>query len=184
LLLSLKRSPPLYFKTLFVCVLQASPIVGLGVMEATVHVRSCLWQLPFGDQAMALTRQRFEALGGFPNDAPIMEDFELVQQLRRAGAAGAGYIRTLPLAAECNGRRWAQLGVARANLTNQLIMVAYVYGGCSPAAIYDLYYHFVPRRWLDAALAERAAQGGVGGGLASAAASLLTLALGNAAKKQ
>jgi hypothetical protein len=107
-----------------------------------------------------------------------------VQQLRRAVAAGLGYIRTLPLAAECNGRRWAQFGEARANLTNQLIMVAYVYYGCSPTAIYDLYYHFAPRRWLDAALAGRAAQGGVGAGLASAAASLLTLALGNAAKKR
>ena len=39
---------------------QVQPIVGLGVMEATVHVRSCLWQLPFGDQAMAITRQRFK----------------------------------------------------------------------------------------------------------------------------
>lgn len=152
-------------------------------MEASVHVRSCLWQLPFGDQAMAITTQRFWALGGFPS-APIMEDFELVQKLRRAGAAGAGYIRTLPLAAECNGRRWAQLGVARANFTNQLIMVAYVYGGCSPSNIYDLYYHFAPRQWLDAALAERAARGGVGGGVARAAATLLKIALGKAAKKQ
>jgi len=116
----------------------ATPIVGLGTMEATVHLRSTVVQLPFGDQAMAITRQRFDAVGGFDRRAPIMEDFELVQRLRRQRAVGR--IVTLGAAAECSGRRWAVMGVARANLLNQAIMVAYVYGGCGPAEIYELYY--------------------------------------------
>ena len=159
--------------------------MGLGTMEATVHIRSALWQLPFGDQALALTRQRFLALGGFPAESPIMEDFELVQKIRRAGAAGGGYIRTLPLAAECNGRRWAARGVWRTNLVNQVIMVAYVYGGCSPAKIYDFYYHFSLHQWLEDGLRERSARGGLTGSFAGAAASLYMFFFGgNATKKQ
>lgn len=49
-----------------------------------------------------------------------MEDFELVQKLRRASAGGAGRIETLPDAAECSGRRWEARGVWRTNLTNQV----------------------------------------------------------------
>ena len=116
------------------------PIVGLGTMERTVHYRSSIVQLPFGDQALAITKQRFDALGGFPPGAPIMEDFELVQKLRRCGAAGAGWIVTLDAATECSGRRWATLGVWRANLLNQVIMVAYTFGGASTKDIYDWYY--------------------------------------------
>ena len=124
----------------------ASKVVGLWVMEASVHLRSKWYQLPFGDQAIAITRQRFEAVGGFPESAPIMEDFELVAKLRRCSAASSGhfYVETLDAASECSSRRWEVMGVWRANLVNQVIMVAYVYGGYSPAQIYKLYYHFNP----------------------------------------
>ena len=81
------------------------PIAGLSMMEFTVNIRSRFFELPFGDQAMAITKQRYDALGGFPNE-PIMEDFELVQRLRRCGAAGSGYIKTLPARAACSARRW------------------------------------------------------------------------------
>lgn len=116
-----------------------TPIVGLGWMEFTVHVRSALWQLPFGDQAIGISKQRYHALGGFPHE-PIMEDFQLVQQLRRNSAAGVGYIKTLPAAAECSSRRWQRMGVARTNAINQMIMIAYTYLGYSPTTIYNWYY--------------------------------------------
>ncbi|KAK7253832.1 hypothetical protein SO694_00002743 [Aureococcus anophagefferens] len=59
-----------------------------AVMEATVALRSRVLQLPFGDQALALRRDTFEALGGFDDLAklPILEDFLLVHKLRVAGA--------------------------------------------------------------------------------------------------
>ena len=75
-----------------------------------------------------------KALGGFP-DEPIMEDFELVQKIRRASAALTARIprqgngesqrryRLLTLGshyAECSARRWAHMGVWRANLINQV----------------------------------------------------------------
>lgn len=127
-------------------------IVGLGVMEATVHLRSKYYQLPFGDQALGMTRQRFEAVGGFPLNAPIMEDFELVAKLRRisAGTKGRYFVETLEGCgpAECSSRRWEHMSVWRANLINQVIMLAYVYGGYSTHKIYDMYYHFNPSEGL------------------------------------
>jgi len=124
------------------------PIVGLGWMEATVFVRSRCYELPFGDQALAMTRQRFVAIGGFPDNFKIMEDFELVQRLRRCGAGGAGYIRTLNESALCSARRWTRHGVWWTNLVNQAIMILYVYWGYTPDRIYDIYYHFDFATWL------------------------------------
>ena len=46
---------------------------------------------------------------------PIMEEFELVAKLRRRGAAGAGRIVTLPMACECDGRRWAASSIWSTN---------------------------------------------------------------------
>eukprot|EP00615_Pteridomonas_danica_P009077 CAMPEP_0114346602 /NCGR_PEP_ID=MMETSP0101-20121206/13202_1 /TAXON_ID=38822 ORGANISM="Pteridomonas danica, Strain PT" /NCGR_SAMPLE_ID=MMETSP0101 /ASSEMBLY_ACC=CAM_ASM_000211 /LENGTH=182 /DNA_ID=CAMNT_0001483351 /DNA_START=699 /DNA_END=1247 /DNA_ORIENTATION=+ len=117
-------------------------------MEASVYFRSRVYELPFGDQAIAMTRQRYDSIGGFPNE-PIMEDFELVQKLRRAGAGGAGYIKTLMAPAECNIRRWEKYGIARTNLTNQFVMIAYVYGGYSPSDIYHFYYHFNLKNYIE-----------------------------------
>ena len=40
----------------------------------------CPWfctELPYGDQALFMSRQKFDAIGGFP-DWPLMEDYELV----------------------------------------------------------------------------------------------------------
>jgi len=118
-------------------------IAGLGWMEWTVNLRSSLYELPFGDQAMAITRQRFDALGGFP-EVPMMEDFELVQALRRAGAAGAGFIKILDAPATCGARRWAKNKVWWCNAMNQVIMIAYVYFGFSPTQIYQWYYQAAP----------------------------------------
>lgn len=69
-------------------------------------------------------------------------------KLRRCGAGGAGYIKTLLAPAECSARRWEKYSVWRTNLTNQIVMLAYVYGGYSPAQIFDFYYKFNLSDWL------------------------------------
>ena len=113
-----------------------------AVMEATVAVRSRLLQLPFGDQALALRRDTFEALGGFDDLAklPILEDFLLVHKLRVAGARGAGTIANLSTTAHCHPRRWLAKPVWRVNWTNQRVMVLFTYFGYTPLDIYVLYY--------------------------------------------
>mmetsp|Transcript_22721 Transcript_22721/g.73071 ORF Transcript_22721/g.73071 Transcript_22721/m.73071 type:complete len:121 (-) Transcript_22721:71-433(-) len=112
-------------------------------MELTVRLRSTLFQLPFGDQAVALSRRRFESLGGFTDLAkvPILEDFLLVQRLRVLGAEGLGRIVEVPGdPAECDGRRWLAKPVWRVNLTNQAVMLLHTFAGYDPHAIFNLYY--------------------------------------------
>lgn len=56
----------------------------LRLVEIGINMRSRLFALPYGDQAIFLNAQLFHELGGFAN-LPIMEDFELICRLRRGG---------------------------------------------------------------------------------------------------
>jgi len=126
-----------------------APVPGFSVMEMTVGIRAKYLQLPFGDQALAITRQQLEAIGGIVG-APIMEDFAMVQTLRQWGAEGRGWIHIIDRPALCSGRRWEKLGVWRTNLVNQLTMIWY-FSGATPQQIFDFYYgkksDHVPR-WM------------------------------------
>lgn len=54
-------------------------------------MRSTLLQLPFGDQGLALPAATLVALGGWGGRTyPLLEDFQLVQALRREGASVGG----------------------------------------------------------------------------------------------
>ena len=113
------------------------------VMERTVAVRSGFFQLPFGDQAIACRKTTFAALGGFDDlaRAPMLEDYLLVQKLRRLGKAlGTRCISVLPVQARCHPRRWLARPVWRVNWTNQVIMVQVAYRGLTPRQVFELYY--------------------------------------------
>lgn len=112
---------------------------GLAVMEATVALRSTCLQLPFGDQGLAITRSRMQAMGGF-DQVPIMEDFEFVVRLRKAGAAGRGRIKVFDAAMECSARRWEKYSVWKTNLLNQQVMIRYTWLGATTNDIYESYY--------------------------------------------
>ena len=60
------------------------PFPGRWLVESTTNLRSRLWQMPYGDQALFVRRWAFDELGGFP-DLPIMEDYEFVRRLRTLG---------------------------------------------------------------------------------------------------
>lgn len=108
---------------------------GLRLVEWGVRQRSRRWSMPYGDQALFIRADRFQALGGFP-DLPIMEDFEFVRQLKRAGP-----IVILPDAVVTSGRRWKTLGVLQTTVINQLIVGGYLLG-VSPKTLHRWY-----RRW-------------------------------------
>jgi rSAM/selenodomain-associated transferase 2 len=95
---------------------------GLRLVEWGVNWRSRYLQMPYGDQAIFLKTSTFEKLGGFPN-LPIMEDFELMRQLKQQGK-----IAIAPQSVITSGRRWQKLGVIRTTLLNQLIILAYLFG--------------------------------------------------------
>jgi rSAM/selenodomain-associated transferase 2 len=95
---------------------------GVRLIEKMVNVRSHFLSMPYGDQAIFLKASTFHDLDGFP-DIPIMEDFELMLQLRRQGR-----ISIVPAPVITSGRRWQKLGVMKTTLLNQLIIASYFLG--------------------------------------------------------
>jgi rSAM/selenodomain-associated transferase 2 len=108
------------------------PGAGINFLATMANSRARLLQLPYGDQALFLTRENFEKSGGFP-EIDIMEDFALVGKLRKMGR-----IKTLPAAVVTSGRRWQKLGVLRTTLTNQAVIIGYLLG-LSPTSLASWY---------------------------------------------
>jgi rSAM/selenodomain-associated transferase 2 len=90
--------------------------------------RSRYSRLPYGDQALFLSREVFREVGGFP-DMPLMEDLELSRRLRRRGR-----IRIAPASVRVSGRRFLERPVFYTTLVNVFPF---------------LYRCGVPPRWLD-----------------------------------
>lgn len=105
----------------------------LRVIERAVNWRSRYLQMPYGDQALFLTRSAFEQVGGY-QEFPLMEDFDLVRRLRKLGA-----IRILSMEAVSSARRWERLGPWRTTLLNQFIICAFQLG-VSPQRLARIYY--------------------------------------------
>jgi rSAM/selenodomain-associated transferase 2/rSAM/selenodomain-associated transferase 1 len=99
---------------------------GRRFVEVTANLRARWAQLPYGDQALFLSRALFEKSGGFA-DLPIMEDYELVRRLRREGR-----IVTLDAPAVTSGRRWRELGLLRTTLLNLWMVFGYHAGWPMP----------------------------------------------------
>ena len=79
----------------------------LRVVAALMNLRSRLSGIATGDQAIFLTREAFDRVGGFP-DQPLMEDIELSRRLKRIGPPACLRARV-----HTSGRRWEQRGVWR-----------------------------------------------------------------------
>ncbi|ERN40710.1 glycosyltransferase involved in cell wall biogenesis [Rubidibacter lacunae KORDI 51-2] len=99
-----------------------APGIGLRCIEWGVWQRSHWLQLPYGDQALFLRAADFRALGGFP-PLPILEDLELVRQLRRQGR-----VAIVPQRVLTSGRRWQEFGIVRTTLLNQAILAGRALG--------------------------------------------------------
>lgn len=106
--------------------------IPLRGIEILVKMRSRLLSLPYGDQALFISKQAFIQAGGFA-DLPIMEDFEFIQRVGKLGR-----IAIAPAAVTTSGRRWQKLGVWQTTLINQLMIAGY-YLGISPAKLSKFY---------------------------------------------
>jgi rSAM/selenodomain-associated transferase 2/rSAM/selenodomain-associated transferase 1 len=95
---------------------------GLRIIEMLANFRSHLFQMPYGDQAIFLKKEIFRAVGGFP-DMVLMEDFVLMQQLKKRGR-----VAILPVAVKTSPRRWLRLGILKTTLVNQAVLLAYFLG--------------------------------------------------------
>jgi len=93
-----------------------------ALISSTGRLRSSLGGLPWGDQALFVSRDTFMELGGFPQQ-PTMEDYEFARRLRRFGA-----VVTLPERAVSSARAWEEHGLLRPTLTNLAVIAAYEFG--------------------------------------------------------
>lgn len=96
--------------------------LSMKIIEQLVAFRSLIFHLPYGDQGIFIRSSTFQELGGFVN-APIMEDYELMKQVRKKGK-----IKILNSPVITSGRRWKSGGVIRTTLMNQCIIIAYRLG--------------------------------------------------------
>ncbi len=79
----------------------------LSMIAAAMNLRSRLTGIATGDQAMFMTREAFEAVGGFPVQ-PLMEDIEMSRRLKRLSPPAC-----LRAKVTSSGRRWERNGVWR-----------------------------------------------------------------------
>ena len=109
-----------------------APDIGLRLVEWGVKWRSKLFKMPYGDQAIFITKDKFNKLYGFPELA-IMEDFELIRKLKKLGK-----ITFIPVPVITSPRRWLKKGILQTTLINQIIIIAY-FIGVSPERIRSWY---------------------------------------------
>ena len=105
---------------------------GIRFIERMANWRARLLKMPYGDQALFVSRDLFIQIGGFA-DYPIMEDFDLVRRLKKKGK-----ITILPDPVKTSPRRWQNLGVLHTWILNQFIIAAY-YMGISPRRLASWY---------------------------------------------
>ena len=92
------------------------------LIEASVALRLAIFRLPYGDQALFVRRSVLEQMGGMPI-VPMMEDLDLVREIKRAGR-----LQLLPLVATTSSRRYADRGSVRTVLEHQVALLGWWLG--------------------------------------------------------
>lgn len=106
--------------------------VGLDYLAWSSTKRARHLHQVFGDQAMFVRRDAFEALGGFPELA-IMEDLELSRRLARRGR-----LVVLPATSTASSRRFYEHGTWSMIAFMQALKTGY-FLGVEPGRLYRLY---------------------------------------------
>ncbi|MDN3557073.1 TIGR04283 family arsenosugar biosynthesis glycosyltransferase [Halomonas maura] len=107
----------------------------LPVIARAMSLRSRLTGIATGDQALFMTREAFDAVGGFP-DQPLMEDIEMSRRLKRLSHPAC-----LPDPVVSDGRRWERRGAWRTMLL--MWWLRYRYWRGTPPAQLARHYHDV-----------------------------------------
>ncbi|MCE5190170.1 MAG: TIGR04283 family arsenosugar biosynthesis glycosyltransferase [Actinomycetia bacterium] len=89
------------------------------IISAVGRARGILGGLPWGDQALFMSRDTFTELGGFPGQ-PAMEDYELAHRL-----ADFGRVVTLPDPVITSARAWDKYGLLLPTAMNLAVIAAY-----------------------------------------------------------
>ena len=93
--------------------------IGLKIIELGVAIRSGVFNLPYGDQGLFLSKSIFEDIGGFA-EIPLMEDIEILQRLRKHGK-----LREASLSVVTSARRFQKYGTLKTFTKDALISAAF-----------------------------------------------------------
>lgn len=138
------RPPDRFVKYIFMTLMNQGTIAGAfrfktdldrPLMKATeymTNMRSRIFNLPYGDQGLFLSKNVFDAVGGFP-DVPVAEDLYFVRRLAKHGR-----IRIAPVPAVTSARRWRQKGFVYTTVINSIILMGCLFG-VSPERLAPLY---------------------------------------------
>ena len=111
---------------------------GYRLIEVGANFRSRILKLPYGDQGLIVSREAYEASGGFL-PLPLMEDVTFVRALRRTMP-----VRLLSAAVTVSPRRWQRDGLAVRTLANWTLLAAWLLGA-SPTRLARWYRAEAPR---------------------------------------
>lgn len=109
-----------------------STLPGIRIVQQVANWRSSLFQRPYGDQGLFITKRQFHRIGGYPA-MPFLEDYQIVRTLSRRGRIAIANSSVVT-----NARRWETLGVARTTFFNQVILLAY-HVGIQPSILRSWY---------------------------------------------
>jgi rSAM/selenodomain-associated transferase 2 len=93
--------------------------IGLKIIELGVAIRSGIFNLPYGDQGLFLSKKVFEQIGGFA-EIPLMEDVEILQRLRKYGK-----LREASRSVVTSARRFQKHGTLKTFTKDALISAAF-----------------------------------------------------------
>ena len=96
---------------------------GYRIIETVASARTRITRLPYGDQAIFLRKKYFHMIGGY-SPIPIMEDVDIMQQIKKRGDA----IEIINKRVQTNPRRWEIEGMVFGTLRNWTLMILYLVG--------------------------------------------------------
>ena len=103
------------------------------ILARWASLRCRLTRIPYGDQAIFIERDYFDALGGY-RDIPLMEDVELMRRIKRRGEK----ICIVPEQVKTSPRRWEDEGFIYVNVRNAFLFCSYLLG-VSPEKLVSFY---------------------------------------------
>jgi rSAM/selenodomain-associated transferase 2/rSAM/selenodomain-associated transferase 1 len=104
------------------------------LIERAVERRVRWLDLAYGDQALFVRRDVFDAMGGY-REWPLMEDVEFVRRLRQAGK-----LYHSPQPVLTSARRWERDGWWRRSAKNVMLQVLF-FAGVAPERLTNWYSH-------------------------------------------
>lgn len=100
------------------------------LMAKMVALRCALFSLPYGDQGLLISKQTYDASGGYPQ-FPIMEDADIIRRLPTP-------VKILQSRAFTSAERYQKEGYFKRSTRNLYCLAAY-YRGLPPEKIYQIY---------------------------------------------